>query len=318
MDSPASFLMSRTSVRGARAALVGLWLGAVGVVAVTGCRPSAVPESAPVSADRRVGDLQDDALTEASGAAVGVRGTIWSLNDSGNDPWLFALDSAGTARGRVRVEGAKNADWEALSVGPCSQGQCVYIGDVGDNNAQRVFVTIYRVPEPADGDSVTAASEALRVTFADGPRDVEAMWVSPDTAVWLVTKRPIRRDDGSARPSQLYRVPATGWRGERAVRVTVTDSIPHTPVKGFSDSWVTDAALSPPDAAGRRRVAIRTYAEVMVFDATETFSTGALIARCSLLPLYEEQGESVTWLSAQRLLFLSEGRRAPIHTAQCP
>jgi hypothetical protein len=321
MDSPAPVQVARHVGVVARVASVGTLLGVLVVLGVTGligCHAASVSDAPAVSAARRAGDLEDDALTEASGATVGATGVIWSLNDSGNEPLLFALDSTGAARGRVRVEGTKNSDWEAVSAGPCPQGACLYIGDVGDNGAQRVFVTIYRVREPAATDTTTEGAAALRVAFADGPRDVEAMWVAPDTAVWLVTKRPMSRPDGSARPSQLYRVPASAWGSERPVRVVVTDSIPHTPAKGVSDSWVTDAALSPPDASGRRRIAIRTYADVMIFDATPAFGTGALVARCSLVPLYEEQGESLTWLPSGRLLLLSEGRRAPVHTAQCP
>ncbi len=318
MDSPSTASIASVSRARRHAARRRALTAALGLATLAGCRQAAVRDAAPVSAARRSGALQDDALTEASGATVGASGVIWSLNDSGNEPELFALDSTGAALGRVRVVGARNADWEAVGAGPCPQGACVYVGDVGDNGAKRVFVTLYRVREPAVTDTVTSPADTVRVTFADGPRDVEAMWVAPDTAVWLVSKRPMRRLDGSARPSLLYRVPPESWGTARSVRVVETDSIPHTPIKGFSDSWVTDAALSPADASGRRRVAIRTYAEVMVFEATPTYGTGALIARCSLLPLYEEQGESLTWLSPQRLLLLSEGSRAPVHTAQCP
>jgi hypothetical protein len=44
-------------------------------------------------------------IPEASGLAVSRRdpGLLWSHNDSGNAAVLFALDTAGTLRGHVRV-----------------------------------------------------------------------------------------------------------------------------------------------------------------------------------------------------------------------
>src|SRR5687767_2251902 len=75
------------------------------------------------------------ALPEASGVALSRRspGLLWSHNDSG-EPMVFAVDTAGVAKGRVRVAGARVTDWEDISVGPCAQGSCLYIADIGDNN----------------------------------------------------------------------------------------------------------------------------------------------------------------------------------------
>ena len=55
-------------------------------------------------------------IPEASGLAVSRRdpGLLWSHNDSGSAAVLFALDTAGTMRGRVRVP-VKTRDWEDVS-----------------------------------------------------------------------------------------------------------------------------------------------------------------------------------------------------------
>src|SRR5512134_250324 len=73
-------------------------------------------------------------LPEASGVAASRRtpGVLWSHNDSG-EPGLVAVATDGTTRGRVYVAGASAGDWEDIEVGPCPQGSCVYIGDIGDN-----------------------------------------------------------------------------------------------------------------------------------------------------------------------------------------
>ena len=67
-------------------------------------------------------------------------GIIFGLNDSGHEPLLFAFDSTGRSRGVWRVNGARNLDWEAAASGPCEAGsdrRCLYIGDVGDNEARK-------------------------------------------------------------------------------------------------------------------------------------------------------------------------------------
>src|SRR5919108_3756530 len=83
-------------------------------------------------------------LVESSAAAMSIAqsGVFFTINDSGNDPVLFALDTTGANQGEWKVLGARNRDWEAAAVGPCSSSEssstarerwCVYIGDVGDN-----------------------------------------------------------------------------------------------------------------------------------------------------------------------------------------
>src|ERR1044072_9082921 len=60
-------------------------------------------------------------LVENSAAAMSVHqpGVLFTINDSGNDPLLFAIDTTGANRGMWLVSGVANADWEAASIGPC-------------------------------------------------------------------------------------------------------------------------------------------------------------------------------------------------------
>src|SRR5687767_4439444 len=61
-------------------------------------------------------------LVENSGVTASVRqpGILFTINDSGSDPLVFALEIGGGDRGVWRVTGARNVDWEAISVGPCA------------------------------------------------------------------------------------------------------------------------------------------------------------------------------------------------------
>lgn len=268
------------------------------------------------------GTLDNEALNEGSGivASASTPGLYWALNDSGNDADLFALTAEGHVRGAVRVSGAVNRDWEALGVGPCPEGACLYIGDTGDNSARRDHVVLYRLPEPPAPTGVASASvgATTEVRFADGAHDIEAMYVAPDTSVWFITKRPAKGADGEPRPVHLHRLPAAVWQDTTSL--PIVDSLPIIPVKdgGLGRDWPTDASLSAPDAQGQRRLAVLTYGAVTVF-TTDAASgrPGTRVARCAL-PIREKTSEGVTWMADGRLLILSEGVGARLYAGKCP
>src|SRR6185503_2758373 len=125
----------------------------------------------------------------------------------------FAFDTTGENRGVWRILGATNVDWEAISVGPCRGNRdCVYIGDVGDNDRTLPRRAIYRVPEPtANGERGSLSAETLSFSYEDGPHDVEAMYVTAYGEVALITKRRLRDGDGHLRPALIYTLPASAW-----------------------------------------------------------------------------------------------------------
>jgi len=267
----------------------------------------------------QTGRLADRELDESSGMVESVAepGVFWSQNDSGNDEYLFAYDSTGRARGRVLVRGGKNRDWEALTTGPCAEGQCLVIGDVGDNSARRDDLTLYQIAEPLQTAVSVPVLRTLSLRYADAQHDVEAMYAGPDGTLWLVTKRPQRGSGGALRPVRVYEVPRTAWDGGE-YRARVVDSLPVTPEKGKLHDWVTDASLSPLQPDGRRRVVLLTYGAVYVFDADPaTGRPGALVARCAL-PIREDTAESVAWLADGRIQVGTEGTGGAIYRGRCP
>ena len=179
-------------------------------------RHEAWPAADPVSA-RQTGVFRDERLTESSAAAVSRSqpGVIWTLNDSGNDPRIFATDSAGARRWSYLVEHATNTDWEALALGPCGTATCLYIADIGDNNAVRDHVTIYRVAEPrveaGSGDTTVALLDSLAVRYADGAHDAEAFVVKGSGDSFILTK-------GREGVAWMYRIPATQWASHEPLR----------------------------------------------------------------------------------------------------
>jgi hypothetical protein len=275
---------------------------------------------------RAVGALGGE-VPESSGLAPSARhpGLFWTLNDSGNDAELVAIDDRGATRGRVRLEGVENRDWEAMGVGPCPAGRCVVVGDVGDNLALRSEVRLLRVAEPplpagaAPGAVLAGAVEQLPFRYPDGPRDVEALFVAPDSSVWVLTKRPSWRTV-RAQPVRLYRLPASAWRAGVAAPVVAEamGTLPVFPGRRNGREWVTDAALSALRPDGGRLLAVLTYGTIHLFRADAvTGRPGARVARCAL-PIPEHDPEAIAWRPDGSLLLTNEGTGSTVYTGWCP
>jgi hypothetical protein len=175
-----------------------------------------------------IGRLASPDLTEASGIAVSKcqPDVFWTMNDSGDDAFIYAFNSAGANLGTWRVTGAKNNDWEDIAEFKDSKGQCfVYVADIGDNGGKRDFRTIYRVAEPViSAESkdktrtsalVTAPAEQLNYSTDAMKMDSETLLVHPTTGdIYVLTKS--RKD-----PSIVYKISPAFGSGEiqKAVRI---------------------------------------------------------------------------------------------------
>lgn len=271
----------------------------------------------PPSAAHRSGEFQRPRLRESSGVAVSRthRGVLWTHNDSGDGPFIYATDTAGTDRGALRVTGAAAVDWEDIALGPCPRGtgSCLYLADTGDNTEVRSSVFVYAVPEPAPpgaGGSVAITSPAaeLQLVYPGGPADVEAIYVGRDTTLYLVTK-------GRSRGVRLLKVSREAWQRGGIVAAELVQQLPIAPLPGLG-RMITGAALSPDGA----HVVVRTYTELYVF-ATQPDGTLAPNPTVCLLGPLEPQGEAVDYLDATTLVLTSEAARGVpgiIHIVRCP
>ena len=99
-------------------------------------------------ASATVGTLGDPELVELSGLAASRvhPGVLYAHNDSGDSARFFAMTLTGAPLGRFSLAGAVAHDIEDIAVGPCPQGSCVYLGDIGDNLTMRSDDTVYRIP----------------------------------------------------------------------------------------------------------------------------------------------------------------------------
>ena len=151
-----------------------------------------------------VGAVPDE-LKESSGLAISRTqpGVLWSHNDSGDGPNLYAIDMSGKLLARFSVTNATARDWEDISAGPCpadvavpaspGRSECLFIADMGDNDSVRPDLTIYIVVEPRVGGagsatSPTVAPRSFRFRYPSGPTDAEALAVRPNGDLTIVSK----------------------------------------------------------------------------------------------------------------------------------
>ena len=235
-----------------------------------------------------------DAARESSGLALSQArpNILWTHNDRGNDAEIFAVDTAGRLVQTIRVE-TPAIDWEDLAVGPCGGGSCFYIGDIGDNDADREEITIHRIREP-DGDArETGRPDSLRARFPDGARDAEALFILPSGDLFIVSK-------GRGTDVALYRYPAPQDADRLARLERVRELFPPPTSEG---DRVTAAAATPDG----RRVGIRTYRRLYLYDTEPLVGGGPLEPTIvDLAPLREGQGEGLAladdgtvWLSSE-------------------
>jgi hypothetical protein len=257
---------------------------------------------APVRVSQAV-ILADTRLLESSGVALSrsIPGVLFTINDSGNDPIVYATDTTGRSIGAWLVPQATNRDWETITVGPCPSGSCIYLGDTGDNRELQASVRIYRIPEPAQlGPFLSEVStgstnlDSLVLQYPDGPHDVEAMYLDDAGAIYLVSK-------GRTKGVLVFRIPPTAWSGPGTVTADLLDSLP-LPSRNSGD-WVTDAARLP----GTSRVVVRTYNTLYFFEMNQDGGLRATepAKACDVTGL-ETQGEGVDWLDSKRQVLTSE------------
>jgi hypothetical protein len=235
-------------------------------------------------------------LPEGSGLAASRRtpGRFWSHNDSG-EPVLFALDTNGRVTGRLSISGATVEDWEGVAVGRCPSGSCIYVADIGDNDAERERITVYRITEPADASGWAKVDATLHATYPDGSHDAEALLVTPEGRLLIVTK-------GDTGPVSLYRFP-NELRTGTTVRLERVGA-PRDARAPAENDRITDGAVSPDG----QWIVLRTTQALAFYRAADLLAGNWREAgRVALGSVGEPQGEGVTFASNDSVYLMSEG-----------
>jgi len=147
-----------------------------------------------------VGELESPSINEASGIAASRNNdnVLWTHNDSGDSARIFAMSYDGTHLGIYNLAGASAKDYEDIAIGPGPvEGlDYLYVGDIGDNNGQYAYITVYRVAEPvvdinqSPVNLILSGVDSIRLQYPDGPRDAETLMVDPITKdIYIISKR---------------------------------------------------------------------------------------------------------------------------------
>lgn len=102
------------------------------------------------------------AIPETSGL-IWDDGKLWTLNDSGNPPALFSIDSAdGHILQTVYIDNFPNIDWEDLT----ADEDYIYIGDFGNNRGRRTDQKILRIAKKDIGKDAVVHVKAKAISFS--------------------------------------------------------------------------------------------------------------------------------------------------------
>jgi hypothetical protein len=253
--------------------------------------------------------FQDPQITESSGIVASSRRNdiVFTHNDSGDTARFFAVDTHGCTIGVFTAPEVQATDWEDIARGP---GASLWLGDLGDNNAERAEIAVHRFDEPTVGASTdgkgcapapperTLAPTTYRMHFDDGAHDAETLLVDPHTSrVFVITKslsggalyaaaNPLRTDDVNV----LRKIADVG-----------------------APTFATGGEISPDG----KRVAIRNYSEIYIRSIPDgnlaaAFASGSPILRLDA-PDRGKQGEGLGFTRvSDGLLTSAEGAGAPV------
>ena len=223
--------------------------------------------------------FQDSRIDESSSLVDLGHGLMATANDSGDNGIVYVVDRSGRAVGTTRY--GDSDDVEAMA--PTRKPGYVWVGDIGDNLAQRRDVAIRRVP--VGRGERTVAAPAYRLVYPDGAHDAETLLVSPRTSrMYIVTKAPLN--------AAVYVAPRR-LRTDRPNRLT----------------RVTTLALTATDGAvlrDGRHALVRGYfsAALYTFPGFQRLGSFALPA--------QRQGESLSVGPAGRIRIGTEGDHARV------
>ncbi len=285
---------------------------------------SAEPEAGAWAGPEAAGTLPAE-QREASGLAASRRaeGMFWTHGDSGGEPVLEAIASDGRARGRVRVAGVKNVDWEDLDSFELDGKAWLLIADTGDNKAGRGECSLLVIAEPDPAELAPGRERVARVAwripviYPDGPRDVEAVAVDARAGrVYLLAKR--------TKPHGLYALPLRPTSaGKPMAPMERVGEIASFPAAEGAEALVpspTGAYRAQPTgmdfAADGSAAVIVTYGDVLVYPRTGDESWTAALARAPLrlAPLGLALAEAVCFGAAggREIFVTSEGKGAAV------
>ncbi|GAA0800471.1 hypothetical protein [Spirilliplanes yamanashiensis] len=263
---------------------------ALGLLAVGAGPASAEPapaEASKAAPGKKVCTMTSELLNELSGLVATDEGYVVVNDGTDSDARrrVFFLDKTCEIENRVPFP-VTPRDPEDLVLSP--DGKTLWIADVGDNVTnpeRRPTVALWTMP-------VSGAKQPVihRFTYPDGPKDAEALLLTPDNKPIIVTKE-IGKSGLYTPTGPMKANNTTGVPLEKIGEFTVPASTTPT---GFIPGrvTVTGGAVSPDGT----RVVLRTYSDAYEWDVTGGDIAAAVKNKPRVTPLPDEPfGEAIAY-----------------------
>jgi hypothetical protein len=245
---------------------------------------SLTPVAAGAAGTPAVVPLRDPRIVEAS-ALVDLGSTWVTSNDSGDSGRLFVVGAAtGRTVGVVRF-GITVKDVEALAPAGVSS---VWVGDIGDNDNNRRFINVFRVPVGPGLIDVTP--RVFHLAYPQGHPNAESMFVDREGRIHIITK--------SITGGVVYRAPAR----LSSSKINVLQPV------GRVAEFATDAARS----RDGRHLLVRGPAIAAVYTLPGLQRVGAF-----RLPI-QPQGEGISVGPSGKVRVDSEGAHSVVREVTVP
>jgi hypothetical protein len=266
------------------------------------------------------GSLQGRELDEISGiAASGINDNLYYIeNDSGDTSRFFSIEPNGKNHATIYFKGDPKerqgvADCEDIAVGPgpIKGKSYFYDGDIGDNYAERPYITIYRMEEQkawADTGVKHAVAVPIHFKYPDGPKDAESLMIDPiEKLIYIVSKR---RDSVGIYTSPLI------YKPNDTLILTLRGKLFFKGIKLFK--WITAGDISKDGT----QILLRSYDKVYYWQRPLNLSVWKvmLTQKPQELPYtMEKQGEAIGFTPDGKGYYTtSEGVYSPIYYYKIP
>lgn len=241
----------------------------------------------------------DKALKEISGIEFDKNMKLWAINDGGDDAKLYQLDKNGAVEKTITVTNAKNIDWEDMTQDDFGH---FFLGDFGNNENLRKWLTIYKIENPIDIKGETTQAEIIKFNYPEHKVfpptatnkefDVEA-FVYYQKHLYLFTKNRTSPFNGI---TTLYKI------GDHAANFDAEKlSTFKTCTLAEKLCWITSAALSP----SRKRLALLDSQRIWLFEnwqGDNFFSGDAYRIELGIVT----QKEAITFYNEDYIVFTDE------------
>ena len=240
----------------------------------------------------------DTPIVEDSGLAISHKfpNRLYHVNDSGDTGRFFITDFSGKDLRIVNINHFAPVDAEDLALGSCGQGRdCVFVGDIGDNNRVRRTIELAVVEERETFPDHIDAVYRVRLRYPDKAHDAEGLAVHPDGTVYILTK---------GETPLLFRLRKDQWmqsngKVETLGLVTPIDFEKLGGPAAAIDGRLPTAMDISPDG---KRVLVLTYRNVfeLLFDLSEslppvsTWKAGVNYRRIDVEVLNQQEGIAYT------------------------